>query len=104
MRDDKDPGTQEMQGLGRRGRPPADGIAAKSGADRAREFRQRRKAEIAKLARSRDGDTQASDSQLLELIRRAMALPDKRGRTRAKLISIYAEELVNRYPYAPGNN
>ncbi|QSQ54085.1 hypothetical protein ISN36_07850 [Xanthomonas translucens pv. undulosa] len=99
MRDDKDPGTQEIQGLGRRGRPPADGIAAKSGADRAREFRQRRKELRSKLERKRGGWRDASDAILVEMIQRAMSVPSEKSR--AKLIAIYAAELAERYPRDP---
>ncbi len=96
MRDEKDPGTIEMPIPGRRGRPPANGLAAMSDADRARAYRERRKELKAKLDRKRGGWRDAPDSILLDMIRDAMSSPE--GRARDRLIGIYAAELASRYP------
>lgn len=49
MRDHNDPGTLEMPGLGRVGRPPANGVRAMTDAERARAYRARRKQQVAQL-------------------------------------------------------
>ncbi|APP80710.1 hypothetical protein [Xanthomonas hortorum] len=67
MRDDKDPGTLEMQLPKRRGRPPINGVSAQSAADHSRAYRQRRKAEQG--TRLHD----MSDMALVDAIRKAVS-------------------------------
>ncbi|WP_407466500.1 hypothetical protein [Xanthomonas campestris] len=85
MRDDKDPGTLEMQLPKRRGRPPINGVAAQSAADHSRAYRQRRKAE--QCTRLQD----MSDMALVDAIRRAVSDGN------AELIVGLANQLRYRY-------
>nr|WP_162484712.1 hypothetical protein [Xanthomonas oryzae] len=96
MRDDKDPGTMEMQLPKRRGRPPANGVAAQSAADHSRLYRARRKVS-AMYAWSDCINTSGvvgepvSDAVVLDAIRRAIA----KGQRDA--VVDLAGELVRRY-------
>lgn len=92
MRDDRDPGTLEMPLRGRPGRPPADGIAAKTDAERAAAYRER-KANRLRVGHARPA--QLSDSLLLDLIRKSIDNGSARG-TVARLVA----ELATRYPKA----
>ncbi|QSQ40418.1 hypothetical protein ISN35_15325 [Xanthomonas translucens pv. undulosa] len=90
MRDEKDPGTIEMQLPKRRGRPPANGIAAQTAADHSRAYRQRRRGAVLyggyKLG-------ELTDTVLLDRLRMAISEGN------AKLAGIYAREIQERYPY-----
>ncbi|PPV05111.1 hypothetical protein XBLMG947_3800 [Xanthomonas bromi] len=88
MRDDKDPGTLEMQLPKRRGRPPANGVAAQTAADHSRAYRQRRKAVVNNYTR---GEV-LTDMELLDRLRRAITSGS------AQLAGIYARDLQDRYP------
>ncbi|XQA60994.1 hypothetical protein ACM9XD_16530 [Xanthomonas sacchari] len=92
MRDDRDPGTIEMPLRGRPGRPPADGIAAKTDAERAAAYRQR-KAKRLRVGHARPA--QLSDSLLLDLIRKSI----DNGSTPHTIARLVAE-LATRYPKA----
>ncbi|AJQ87725.1 hypothetical protein ACQEPV_011860 [Xanthomonas oryzae pv. oryzicola] len=89
MRDDKDPGTIEMQLPKRRGRPPANGVAAQTAADLSRAYRQRRRAAVNNYKR---GEV-LTDMQLLDRLRRAITSGN------AQLAGIYARDMQERYPY-----
>lgn len=90
MRDEKDPGTIEVQQPKRRGRPPANGVAAKSAADHSRAYRQRRRAIASRWDSPKDAVT---DMVLLDRLRMAISSGD------IKAAGIYAHELQQRYPY-----
>ncbi|UKR53944.1 hypothetical protein K4A87_09145 [Xanthomonas fragariae] len=67
MRDDKDPGTIEMQLPKRRGRPPKNGVCAQTPADYMREYRFKRK--IAAQCAYR---MEVSDAAMIDALRDAM--------------------------------
>ncbi|MEA9951724.1 hypothetical protein VDG37_03030 [Xanthomonas campestris pv. raphani] len=89
MRDDKDPGTIEMQLPKRRGRPPINGVAAQSAADHSRAYRQRRKSAVNNFSRGQV----LTDVQLLDRLRQAITSGN------AKLAGIYARDMQERYPF-----
>ncbi|WOB49430.1 hypothetical protein NYR97_19880 [Xanthomonas hydrangeae] len=89
MRDEKDPGTIEMQLPKRRGRPPANGVAAQTAADHSRAYRQRRKSVVNNYKR---GEV-LTDMQLLDRLRQAITSGN------AQLAGIYARDIQDRYPY-----
>ncbi|UKE45598.1 hypothetical protein [Xanthomonas cerealis] len=96
MCDDKDPGTLEMKLPKRRGRPPANGVAAQSAADHSRMYRARRK--VGAMYAWGDviqmpgiGGEPVSDVVVLDAIRRAIA----KGQ-RTAVVDL-AEELIRRY-------
>ncbi|MBC3972843.1 hypothetical protein [Xanthomonas translucens] len=90
MRDERDPGTLEMQLPKRRGRPPANGVAAQTAADHSRAYRQRRKAVVVRYDAPKDAVT---DMVLLDRLRMAISEGN------AQLAGIYAREIQERYPY-----
>ncbi|AZR30966.1 hypothetical protein [Xanthomonas vasicola] len=89
MRDDKDPGTMEMQLPKRRGRPPANGVAAQTAADLSRAYRQRRRAAVNNYKCCEV----LTDMELLDRLRRAITSGN------AQLAGIYARHIQQRYPY-----
>ncbi len=96
MRDDKDPGTLEMKLPKRRGRPPANGVAAQSAADHSRMYRARRKvgamyAWCDVIQTPGIGGEPVSDVVVLDAIRMAIA----KGQ-RTAVVDL-AEELIRRY-------
>ncbi|MDS0837663.1 MULTISPECIES: hypothetical protein [Xanthomonas] len=96
MRDDKDPDNIEMQLPKRRGRPPANGVAAKSAAEHSRMYRIRRKvsgmyAWSDCINSANTADEPVSDAVLLDAIRRYIAKGE-----RAAVVDL-AEELIRRY-------
>lgn len=95
MRDDKDTRTVEMSIPGRIGRPPSNGLAAMTDAERAAAYRMRRKEQRSALIMKRGGWREATDAMLVDWIREACQLT---GSKRSKLIMAYAEELASRTP------
>jgi hypothetical protein len=90
MRDEKDPGTLEMPLPRRRGRPPANGVAAQSAADHSRAYRQRRKAAVYRWDAPAE---QVTDMVLIDRLRSAISDGN------AKAAGVYLRELQERYPY-----
>ncbi|PPU32376.1 hypothetical protein [Xanthomonas sp. CFBP 7912] len=87
MRDEKDPGTLEMQLPRKQGRPPKYGEAM-SAAQRAREYRRNRKLEFKPVSEMRD-------ASLIDEVRRVIGLvADGYDQD---ILDMYIEELVKRH-------
>ncbi|MBB5865922.1 hypothetical protein [Xanthomonas sp. 3058] len=87
MRDEKDPGTLEMQLPKRRGRPPLNGLSAQTAADHSRAYRQRRKSQLRAEVKIAD----MSDMAIIDALRRAVS------EGMHSLVVIYAKEIQERH-------
>ncbi|AMV08592.1 hypothetical protein [Xanthomonas citri] len=89
MRDDKDQSTLQLPLPGRPGRPPANGLAAMTDAERARRYRE---SQAKRLVKGRRNLQELTDALLLEQIRRTIA----NGSTK-RTVARYVTELARRY-------
>ncbi|MCE4373822.1 hypothetical protein [Xanthomonas hortorum] len=89
MRDDKDTRTAELPMPGRPGRPPANGMAAMTDAERSKLYRQR---QAKRLVNGRRNLQELTDSLLLDQIRQTIA-----NGSAKRTVARYVTELARRY-------
>ncbi|KAB7763907.1 hypothetical protein [Xanthomonas maliensis] len=89
MRDDKDTATLQLPLPGRPGRPPANGLAAMTDAERSKLYRQR---QAVRLAKGRRNLQELTDVLLLEQIRQTISNGSSR-----RTVARYVTELARRY-------